>query len=246
MHRHEQWIVHLTNHRFQGALMKNRMWLVVLMLVSVLPVVAEDKEEKVDDRIAQSATVFKEILGMPDSIPKDLLNKSYCIVIYPSVKKAAFVVGGSYGRGLITCRKGPTYTGSWSAPAMFALEAGSFGFQIGGEATDFVLLVMNQSGAESVLSSKVKLGADAAIAAGPKGRDAAAATDIVMKAEILSYSRSQGLFAGVSLEGSTLRSDDGANKALYGRDISAREIVREGKVPVPASARRLLTILRNV
>ena len=128
---------------------------------------------------------------------------------------------------------------------MFALEAGSFGFQIGAEATDFVLLVMNDSGARSVMSSKVKRGADAAVAAGPKGRDAAAATDIVMKAEILSYSRSQGVFAGVSLEGSTLRSDDGANKALYGRDLSAKEIVREGKVPVPASARRLLTILRN-
>jgi lipid-binding SYLF domain-containing protein len=225
--------------------MKNRMWLVVLMLVSVLPVVAEDKEEKVDDRIAQSATVFKEILGMPDSIPKDLLNKSYCIVIYPSVKKAAFVVGGSYGRGLITCRKGPTYTGSWSAPAMFALEAGSFGFQIGAQATDFVLLIMNDSGAKSVLSSKVKLGGDASVAAGPVGRDAAASTDIVMKAEILTYSRAQGLFAGVSLEGSTIRSDDGANKALYGRDLSATDIVRLGKVPPPASAAGLLAILRR-
>src|ERR1700691_626534 len=225
--------------------MKNGILLAVLMVVCALPVVAADKEEKLDDRINEAANVIHEILGMPDGIPLDLLNRADCVIIYPSVKKAAFVVGASYGRGLITCRKGHDFSGRWSAPAMFALEAGSFGFQIGAEATDFVLLVMNDSGARSVMSRKVKLGADAAVAAGPKGRDAAAATDIVMKAEILSYSRSQGVFAGVSLEGSTLRSDDGANKALYGRDLSAKEIVREGKVPVPASARRLLTILRN-
>ncbi len=230
--------------------MKNRAMPVVLMLVSAmlicaLPVVGEDKEEKVDNRINESATVIKEILGMPDGIPKDLLNKADCVVIYPSVKKAAFGVGGSYGRGLITCRRGRYFSGSWSAPAMFALEAGSFGFQIGAQATDFVLLIMNDSGANSVMSSKVKLGADAAVAAGPVGRDAAAATDIVLRAEILSYSRSKGLFAGVSLEGSTLRSDDGANKALYGKDLSAKEIVRLGKVPPPASAQRLLAILRR-
>ena len=225
--------------------MNNRILLVALMLACVLPVFGEDKVAKEDDRINESANVMKEILGMPDGIPKDLLNKADCLIIYPSVKKAAFIVGGSYGRGLITCRKGQDFSASWSAPAMFALEAGSFGFQIGAQATDFVLLVMNESGARSVMSSKVKLGADAAVAAGPKGRDAAAATDIVMKAEILSYSRSQGLFAGVSLEGSTLRSDDGANKALYGRDISAKEIVREGKVPAPVAARRLLAILRT-
>jgi len=225
--------------------MKNSAWLVVVMLVSVLPVVGEGKEEKVDDRIRESATVIKEILDVPDGIPKDLLNKAECVVIYPSVKKAAFGVGGSYGRGLITCRTGRYFSGSWSAPAMFALEAGSFGFQIGAAATDFVLLVMNESGANSVMSSKVKLGADAAVAAGPVGRDAAAATDIVLKAEILSYSRSKGLFAGVSLEGSTLRSDDGANKALYGKELSAKEIVRLGKVPPPASAQRLLAILRR-
>jgi len=225
--------------------MKNRMLLAVLMLACVLPVVGEDKEVKEDARIEESATVIKEILGMPEGIPKDLLNKADCIVIYPSVKKAAFIVGGSYGRGVITCRKGQDFSGSWSAPAMFALEAGSFGFQIGAQATDFVLLVMNESGANSVMSSKVKLGADAAVAAGPKGRDAAAATDIVMKAEILSYSRSQGLFAGVSLEGSTLRSDDGANKALYGKELSAKEIVRQGKVTPPASVKRLLAILRR-
>ena len=226
--------------------MKNKVLLVVLMLACVLPMLAEDKkEEKVDERISQSATVFKEILGMPDGIPKDLLNKAYCVAIYPSVKKAAFIVGGSYGRGLITYRKGHDFAGSWSAPAMFALEAGSVGFQIGGQETDFVLLVMNDAGANSVMSSKVKLGGDASVAAGPVGRDASAATDIVMKAEILSYSRAQGLFAGVSLEGSTMRSDDGANKTLYGKELSAKEIVREGKVMPPASARPLLALLRR-
>ncbi len=222
--------------------MKSRILMAVLMLVCALPVVAQKKE---DDRINESAVVIKEILGMPDGIPKDLLNKADCIVIYPSVKKAAFVVGGSYGRGLITCRKGMDFSGTWGAPAMFALEGGSFGFQIGAQATDFVLLIMNESGANSVMSSKVKLGADASVAAGPVGRAASAETDIVMKAEILSYSRSKGLFAGVSLEGSTMRSDDGANKAIYGKELSAKEIAREGKVAAPAAAARLLATLRK-
>ena len=225
--------------------MNTKILLVVLMLACVLPALAEDQDEKVDNRIADATNVFREILNVPSGIPKDLLNRADCVVIYPSVKKAAFIVGGSYGRGLITCRKGEDFSGPWSAPAMYALEGGSFGFQIGGQATDFVLLVMNQSGADSVMSSKVKLGGDASIAAGPVGRTASAETDIVMKAQILSYSRSQGLFAGVSLEGSTLRSDDGANKTLYGRDISAKEIVREGKVPAPKSALKLLAILRK-
>jgi SH3 domain-containing YSC84-like protein 1 len=223
--------------------MTNKMLVLVLVLACVLPVMAEDKEEKVDDRIAESANVMKEILGMPEGIPRDLLNKANCIVIYPSVKKAAFIVGGSYGRGLITCRRGIDFSGHWSAPAMFALEGGSFGFQIGAQATDFVLLVMNESGAKSVLSSKVKIGGDASAAAGPVGRDTSAETDIVLNAEILSYSRAKGLFAGVSLEGSTMRSDDGANKALYGHDLSAREIVREGKAKAPASSARLLAVL---
>jgi SH3 domain-containing YSC84-like protein 1 len=220
--------------------MKNRVWLVVLMLAGVLPVVGQMKE---NERIEESATVMKEILDMPDTINRDVLNKAECIVIYPSVKKAAFIVGGSYGRGVITCRKGQDFSGPWSAPAMFALEGGSFGFQIGAQATDFVLLVMNEAGAKSVMSSKVKLGGDASVAAGPVGRTASAETDIVMKAEILSYSRSQGLFAGVSLEGSTMRSDDGGNKALYGKELSAKEIVREGQVAPPASAQALLTLL---
>jgi SH3 domain-containing YSC84-like protein 1 len=213
---------------------------ILLTLACVAPSVAQNKE---DDRITNSYTVLKEILGMPESIPRDLLNKAECVVIFPSVKKAAFIVGASYGRGVITCRKGEDFNGPWSAPSMFALEGGSFGLQAGAQATDFVLLVMNEAGANSVMSSKVKLGADASAAAGPKGRSTAAATDIVMKAEILSYSRAQGVFAGVSLEGSTLRSDDGANKTVYGKDLSAKEIVREGKVKPPAAAAKLLALL---
>jgi lipid-binding SYLF domain-containing protein len=213
-----------------------------MMVVFALPAIAQNKE---DDRLHESATVLNEILGMPEGIPQDLLDKSVCVVVYPSVKKAAFIVGGSYGRGVITCRSGPSLDGHWSAPAMFALEGGSFGLQIGGQATDFVLLIMNDRGANSVMSSKVKLGADASAAAGPKGRDTSAETDVVMKAEILSYSRAQGLFAGVSLEGSTMRSDEGANKALYGKDLSAKEIVREGKVAVPAAAKPLLAELQK-
>ena len=215
-----------------------------MVFACALPLFAEDKEEKVDDRIA---AVGDRVEGNPghagEGIPRDLLNRANCVIVYPSVKKAAFIVGGSYGRGVITCRRGADFSGHWSAPAMFALEGGSFGFQIGAQATDFVLLVMNESGAKSVLSSKVKLGADASAAAGPVGRDTSAETDVVMKAEILSYSRAQGLFAGVSLEGSTMRSDDGANKTLYGRELSAREIVREGKVKAPAASARLLAVL---
>jgi lipid-binding SYLF domain-containing protein len=228
--------------------MKTKIRIVLLVMCLALPLFAKDEEKKVakeDERLHESAVVLKEIIGMPEGIPKDLLNKAICVVVYPSVKKAAFIVGGSYGRGVITCRSGREFNGRWSAPSMFALEGGSFGFQIGAQATDFVLLIMNESGANSVMSSKVKLGADASAAAGPVGRNASAETDVVLKAEILSYSRAKGLFAGISLAGSTLRSDDGGNKALYGRDISAKEIVREGKVPTPAAARRLLAVLQQ-
>lgn len=218
--------------------------LLVVLLSTACAAFAQDKE---DDRLKNSYTVLKEILATPDQgIPHDLLSKSVCVIVYPSVLKAAFIVGGSYGRGLITCRTGEGHNGPWSAPAMFALEGGSFGLQIGGQATDFVLLVMNDSGANSVLSSKVKLGADASVAAGPVGRDASAETDIVMKAEILSYSRARGVFAGVSLEGSTMRSDDGANKALYGKELSAKQIVQEGHVKIPAAGLSLIHLLDRV
>lgn len=207
-----------------------------------LPALAQKKEQ---ERLENCAEVVQEILNIPEGIPPDILNKAECVVVLPSVKKFAIGIGGSVGRGAIVCRSGPRFTGAWGPPAMFALEGANIGLQLGGQATDFVLLVMNRKGADSVLSSKVKLGADAAAAAGPKGRDAAAATDVVMKAEILSYSRSKGLFAGVSLEGSTLRSDGDANKKIYGRELTAREIVREGKVGTPAAGQKLVSLLNQ-
>jgi lipid-binding SYLF domain-containing protein len=195
------------------------------------------------ERVKDAGEVLKEILNIPDNIPQDLLDKAECIVVLPSVKKGAFGIGGSYGRGVMVCRSGSHYKGKWGAPALYALEGVSIGFQLGGQATDFVLLVMNPKGAKSLLSSKVKLGADASAAAGPKGRTAEGATDIVMSAEILSYSRNKGLFAGVSLEGSTLRSDGSANEKLYGKKVSARDIIRDGKVGVPGSAQELVSLL---
>lgn len=212
----------------------------------VLPVVvnAQDKEE---DRVKASGEVLRDILESPDKgIPHDLVNKAECVVVYPSVKKAAFVVGGSYGRGVMTCRTGENFMGPWSAPTMMALEGASFGFQIGGQATDFILLIMNEKGAKSVLSSKVKLGGDASAAAGPVGRTATAETDAVMKAEILSWSRAQGLFAGVSLTGSTMRADNGANKNLYGKEMTAQDIVFKHEVPSPPSASVLLAELNKI
>jgi SH3 domain-containing YSC84-like protein 1 len=217
-----------------------------LVLIAMLIVVATvGGQEKEQERLGEAATVMKEVLDIPDSIPQELLDKGECVIVFPSVVKAAVGVGGSYGRGVMTCRTGKDYTGPWSAPAMFALEGASIGFQLGGTATDFVLLVMNDKGAKSVLSSKVKLGAEATAAAGPKGRSAAAATDAVMKAEILGYSRARGLFAGVSLEGSTLRADGGANKNLYGKELTARQIVVEGAVKTPTAAQELLNVLNK-
>jgi SH3 domain-containing YSC84-like protein 1 len=217
----------------------------ILTILLACPAFAADKTRE-QKRLEACGQVFKEIMDIPDGIPKDLLNKAECVIVIPSVLKFAIGVGGDFGRGAITCRTGQHFTGHWSAPALFALEGANIGFQLGGEATDFVLLVMNPKGANSILSSKVKLGADASAAAGPKGRTAAADTDIVMRAEVLTYSRSRGLFAGISLEGSTLRSDGSANKKLYGRDVSAQQIVREGKVGLPASGRELVSLLNKV
>jgi lipid-binding SYLF domain-containing protein len=200
-------------------------------------------ETKDDDRLRNCGTVLKEILDVPDDIPQDLLDKADCVVVFPSVLKAAFIVGGSYGRGAMSCRKGEDFRGTWSAPTMMALEGGSFGFQIGGQATDFVLLVMNERGARGILASKVKLGGDASVAAGPVGRDASADTDPKLRAEILSYSRARGLFAGVSLEGSTIRPDNGDNRRVYGKKISAKEIVLSGTAPVPEAAQQLISTL---
>ena len=211
----------------------------LLLAVAVSPLAFAAKNDKETDRIKAAGTVLKEILDIPDDIPKDLVDNAECVIVLPSVVKFAIGLGGSYGRGVMVCRSGEHFTGPWGAPAMYALEGGNIGFQLGGQATDFVLLIMNPRGAESLMGSKVKLGADAAAAAGPKGRDTTAATDVAMRAEILSYSRSRGLFAGVSLEGSTLRPDNGANEKLYGRKVTAKEILREGKVGTPAAAHDL-------
>jgi lipid-binding SYLF domain-containing protein len=204
-----------------------------------------DKDKDEVNRIENAGTVMEEILNVPDDIPQDLLNKARCVIVLPSVLKAAFVIGGSYGRGVMVCRTGEHFRGPWGAPAMYALEGGSVGLQIGGQATDFVILVMNDRGASSLLKSKVKLGADAAIAAGPKGRDAQADMDAYMRSEMLSYSRSRGVFAGVSLEGSTLRPDGDANRKLYGREASAAEIIAESKFQAPEAAHKLISRLQK-
>ncbi len=199
-----------------------------------------NKEQK---RLEESGVVMQEVLNIPDNIPHDLLEKAECVIVFPNLMKAAFIVGAQYGRGAMVCRTGEKFRGPWGAPAMFALEGGSFGFQIGAEATDLILLVMNDRGMESILSSKVKLGADASAAAGPVGRDASADTDAWMRAEILSYSRSRGLFAGVSLEGTTLRPDDNANEQVYGHPMKAKDIVRGDHVTVPETGRHFVEVL---
>src|ERR1700751_5890527 len=220
------------------------------MLLLVLPMFtssasAADQEEKDDNRLKNSGVVLKEILDVPEDIPQDLLDKADCVVVFPSVLKAAFIVGGSYGRGAMSCRQGQDFRGRWGAPTMMALEGGSFGFQIGGEATDFVLLIMNERGASGILTSKVKLGADAAGAAGPVGRTASAETDAPLRADILSYSRARGAFAGIALEGSTIRPDNGANKQIYGQEVPARDIVLSGHVAIQPAAKRMVSTLAS-
>ena len=202
-----------------------------------------DKDER--KRLESAGLVMQEILNVPDDIPQDLIDKARCVIVMPSVLKGAFIVGGSYGRGAMVCRTGKDFDGPWGAPAMYALEGASVGFQIGGEATDFVFLVMNDRGANSLMHSKVKLGGDVSAAAGPVGRSASADTDAYMRSEILSYSRARGVFAGVSLEGSTLRPDGRANHNLYGRSLSAREIVRGTEVTSPEPAHDLIARLEQ-
>jgi SH3 domain-containing YSC84-like protein 1 len=215
----------------------------LLSFVNPAPLRAADDDTKETDRVRNAGKVAKEIMDIPDDIPQDLINKADCVIVLPSVLKAAFIVGASYGRGVMSCRTGDSFRGPWGAPSMMALEGGSFGLQIGGQATDFVLLIMNERGAGAILSSKVKLGADASAAAGPVGRTAAAATDVTLRAEVLTYSRSRGLFAGISLEGSTLRPDNDANERLYGKKIEAKDIVLHKAVAPPPSARLLLSTL---
>jgi len=218
-------------------------FLVTWALVALPLSAKEDKKET--DRLDNCGTVLKEIMDIPDNIPQDLIDKAECVIVFPSVLKAAFIIGGSYGRGAMTCRTGEHFTGPWGAPTMMALEGGSVGFQIGGQATDFVLLVMNPRGAKAILHSKVKLGADASAAAGPKGRDAEAATDATLRAEVLTYSRARGLFAGISLEGSSLRPDNDANERVYHKKVEAEAIVRKGAVAVPPAAQELIGLLNK-
>src|SRR5271165_754909 len=226
----------------------NRWKIAFLGALALVPMVlarpkADDVKEA--DRLQNAATVVKEILDVPDDIPQDLIDKARCVVVLPSVLKAAFIAGGSYGRGVMVCRTGRDFTGPWGAPAMYALEGGSVGFQIGAEATDFLILIMNEHGADSLLHSKVKLGGDASVAAGPVGRTASAESDAFMRAEMLSYSRARGAFAGVSLEGSTLRPDDDANHRLYGPDATAAVIITEPKYEAPESGRTLVPRLQK-
>ena len=222
--------------------MKRIFLLMAVMALIGLPALAQKDE---NNRIKNAGSVMVEILNMPDDIPADILDKAECVIVMPSVMKFAIGIGGSYGRGVMTCRSGRGFNGPWSAPSMMALEGGSIGFQLGGQATDFVLLVMNPRGANSILTNQVKLGGDMAAAAGPKGRDAAVSTDVSLRAEILSYSRSRGLFAGISLEGSTLRPDNDGNERLYAKGVSAQDIVINSKIRPPASAKSLLSTLNR-
>jgi SH3 domain-containing YSC84-like protein 1 len=222
--------------------MLRKLSLTLCFLLLAVVLYAANKEQ---ERLENCGVVMQEIMNIPDNIPQEVMEKAECVIVFPSVLKAAFVVGASYGRGAMVCRTGHGFRGPWGAPAMYALEGGSVGFQIGGEATDLVLLVMNERGADSILNSKVKLGGDASVAAGPVGRDASANTDAYMRAEILSYSRTRGLFAGISLEGSTLRPDDDATADVYGRKLTAREIVIGGKIGIPASGRHLVAVLQK-
>jgi SH3 domain-containing YSC84-like protein 1 len=203
---------------------------------------AADKEE---DRLKQAGQVLGEILNIPDNIPHNILDRAECVIVFPSVKKLAIGIGGSYGRGAMSCRSGENFTGPWGPPALYALEGGNIGFQLGGQETDYVLLTMNPKGVDSILKSKVKLGADASAAIGPKGRDAEAATDALMRAEMLTYSRARGLFAGISLEGSTLREDGNANEKIYGKKVTARQIVRQHAVSTPAAGRLMIATLEK-
>ena len=217
-------------------------WLAfVLCMLFAVAVAAQQAEDK---RLKASYETLHDILGMPDKgIPRDLLNKSECVIVVPSMKKAAFIVGASYGRGVVTCRSGENFRGPWSAPAFFALEGASFGFQVGGQATDYVILVMNEKGARSIMSSKVKLGGDASVAAGPVGRTTSAETDVVMNAELLSWSRNKGIFAGISLTGSTIRSDDDANRNLYGKEVNAKQIIIQKEEKTPGAGKQLIALL---
>jgi len=233
----------MMNHKSYKRWIVSIFGILAMLALSVRASADSGREEQ--DRLRNSSAVMHEILNVPDDIPQDLLNKARCVIVMPSVLKAAFIIGGDYGRGTMVCRTGKDFSGPWGAPAMYALEGGSIGFQIGAEATDFVFLVMNDHGANSLMHSKVKLGADVSAAAGPVGRSASADTDAYLRSEILSYSRARGIFAGVSLEGSTLRPDNRADRHLYGRSVSAAEIIYGSEVAPPPAASGLIAELEK-
>ena len=213
--------------------------------IALAAVTVSAQGSKEAERLANSAAILEEVLSIPENVPEEILNKAQCVIVIPSLTKVALGIGGSWGRGAMVCRTGPQHNGPWSAPAMYAIEGASVGFQLGAEATDLVLMVMNSRGVNALLSSKVKLGAQASVAAGPKGRHVEAATDASMRAELLSYSRSRGLFAGVSIEGTSLRPDDDANEQIYGKRLSAKDIILGTGVTVPSSGRRLVDVLQK-
>jgi lipid-binding SYLF domain-containing protein len=220
-------------------------WIVVAAMLALTPLAPASARDKSRERLQEADSVIEEALSVPEGIPHNLLDKARCVIIIPSALKAAFILGASYGRGTMVCRSGQDYSGPWGSPAMYALEGGSVGFQIGGQATDFIFLVMNRRGVESLLHSRVKLGADVSAAAGPVGRTATADTDVYLRSQILSYSRSRGVFAGVSLAGSTLRPDDAANRNLYGRRAGVAEIIQGAELSAPVAARGLLARLQE-
>lgn len=223
--------------------MKKTLLAIAMVALAAWPLASVLAETKEQSRLENCGMVLQEIMNVPDNIPANLVDKAECVIVIPSVLKGGFIVGGAYGRGAMTCRSGEHFTGPWGTPLLMALEGGSVGFQIGGQATDFVILVMNPRGATAILKNKVQLGADVSAAAGPKGRDAAAETDDTLRAEMLTYSRSRGLFAGVSLEGSTLRPDKEANEELYQKKLDPSDIVLKGAVPPPASSKTMLDTL---
>lgn len=216
-----------------------------LVMLTSAPSLYAGSNSKETDRLQKSALVIKEAMGMKSRIPQKLLDKAYCAIVIPSTIKVAAGFSGSYGRGTMSCRTGNDFDGPWGSPTMMALEGMGLGFQLGGQAADFLLLVMNKRGARSILSGKFKIGGDAAAAAGPVGRDAQVNFDIFFRTAILSYSRSRGLFAGASLEGSTLRPDNKANEKLYGKKLDAKSIVLGGVVPPPALDEPLVAMLNQ-
>ncbi len=216
-----------------------------IALLGLLPLAVLYAKSKAEERLENCGTVIEEILNVPDNVPQDLLDKAECVGVIPSVKKFALGLGGSWGSGAFVCRGGQKFDGPWGAPAMYKLGGGSFGLQLGGSATDFVLLVMNPKGVDAILKSQSKLGGDASVAGGPKGRTASAATDVTLKAEVLTYSRSKGAFAGVSLEGASLRPDDGATKEVYGQALTAEQVLRQGKAVTPPAGKKLVDLLNK-